>query len=114
MTDLERAKAALGGTDADPGELMQVADFLTMSGNWDRVDQIVADKATAEALKAYYNVNCKRPTFHDEYLQAFNRPNVTLVHTDGRGVERITPEGLVVGGQLYEADCIIFATGFEV
>src|SRR4249919_813924 len=52
MTDLERAKAILGETEADPGELMQVADFLTMSGNWDRVDQIVSDKATAEALKA--------------------------------------------------------------
>jgi cyclohexanone monooxygenase len=114
MTDLERAKAILGETDVDPGELMQVADFLTMSGNWDRVDEIVADKATAEALKAYYNVNCKRPTFHDEYLQAFNRPNVRLVHTDGAGVERIVPEGVVVGSQLYEADCIIFATGFEV
>jgi cyclohexanone monooxygenase len=93
---------------------MQVADFLTMSGNWDRVDQIVADKATAEALKAILQRQLQAPDLHDEYLQAFNRPNVTLVHTDGRGVERITPEGLVVGGQLYEADCIIFATGFEV
>lgn len=114
MTDLERAKAALGEASADPAELMQVADFLTMSGNWDRVDQLVADKATAEALKAYYNVNCKRPTFHDEYLQSFNRPNVALVNTEGQGVERITPDGVVVAGKLHEVDCIIFATGFEV
>jgi cyclohexanone monooxygenase len=90
-----------------------VADFLTMARNWDRVDQLITDKATAEALKAYYNVNCKRPTFHDEYLSSFNRPNVTLVNTEGRGVERILADGLVVGGKSFGVDCIIFATGFE-
>jgi cyclohexanone monooxygenase len=114
MSDMASAKAVLGESVEDTAELMLIADFLTMAGNWDRVDQIVSDKATAEALKAYYNVNCKRPTFHDEYLEAFNKPGVRLVHTDGRGVERIAPEGVVVGGRLYEVDCIIFATGFEV
>jgi cyclohexanone monooxygenase len=114
MSDLESAKAILRETRIDLAELMQVADFLTMRGNWDRVDEIVADKTTAAALKAYYNVNCKRPTFHDEYLQSFNKPNVTLVNTEGRGVESVQPEGVVVGGKLFEVDCIIFATGFEV
>jgi cation diffusion facilitator CzcD-associated flavoprotein CzcO len=94
--------------------LMQAADFITMGRNWDRVDEIVTDKATAEALKAYYSVGCKRPTFHDEYLPTFNKPNVKLVHTDGQGVERIEPNGVVVGGKLYEVDCIILATGFDV
>ncbi len=114
MSNLERAKTVVGAASTDPAELMQIADFLTMSENWDRVDEIVADRATAEALKPYYNVNCKRPTFHDEYLDAFNKPNVRLVDTDGRGVERIEPNGLVVGSELFEVDCIIFATGFEV
>jgi len=113
MSNFDGAKDILGETCSDLAELMQVADFLTMEGNWDRVDQIVTDKAAAEALKAYYNVNCKRPTFHDEYLPSFNRTNVTLVNTEGRGVERILPDGLVVGGKLFEVDCIIFATGFE-
>jgi cyclohexanone monooxygenase len=114
MSDLESARAILREASTDPAELMQVADFLTMRGYWDRVDEIVADQATAEALKAYYNVNCKRPTFHDEYLQSFNRPNVTLVNTEGRGVESVQPTGVVVSGKLFEVDCIIFATGFEV
>jgi cyclohexanone monooxygenase len=78
------------------------------------VDQIVQDRATAEALKPYYNQFCKRPCFHDEYLDAFNRPNVTLVDTGGRGVERITERGVVAGGVEYEVDCLIYATGFEV
>ncbi|HEV2362965.1 MAG TPA: NAD(P)/FAD-dependent oxidoreductase [Caulobacteraceae bacterium] len=114
LSSLDDAKAILGEAISDPAELMQVADFLTMEENRQRVDQLVTNKAAAEALKAYYNVNCKRPAFHDEYLQAFNRPNVTLVDTGGRGVERVTPEGVVAGGKLYEADCIILATGFEV
>ena len=79
-----------------------------------RVDAIVDDPDTAEALKPYYRQFCKRPCFHDEYLDAFNRPNVTLVDTDGRGVDRITERGVVVGDTEYELDCLIFATGFEV
>src|SRR6185295_11717703 len=79
-----KARAAPAG--ADLGELLQLADFQKMEQVRARVDQVVADKATAEALKPYYNQFCKRPCFHDEYLGAFNRPNVTLVDTQGRGV----------------------------
>jgi cyclohexanone monooxygenase len=78
-----------------------------------RVDAIVENSETAEALKAWYGLLCKRPTFHDGYLQTFNRPNVTLVDTRGRGVERITPDGVVANGREYPLDCIIFATGFD-
>jgi cyclohexanone monooxygenase len=79
-----------------------------------RVDAIVKDRAAAEALKPYYNQFCKRPCFHDEYLETFNRPNVTLVDTAGKGVERITEKGIVANGKEYEIDCLIYATGFEV
>ena len=79
-----------------------------------RVDQIVSDPATAEALKPWYRQLCKRPCFHDEYLQSFNLPGVRLVDTDGRGVERIDETGVWVGGTHYELDCIVFASGFEV
>ena len=79
-----------------------------------RVDAIVTDPATAEALKPWYRQLCKRPCFHDEYLQTYNRPNVTLVDTDGQGVERIDATGVWANGQHYEVDCIVFASGFEV
>jgi cyclohexanone monooxygenase len=74
----------------------------------------VSDPATAEALKPYYRQFCKRPTFNDEYLQTFNRPNVALVDTNGQGVRRVTKNAVVVDGKEYEVDCLIFATGFEV
>jgi len=79
-----------------------------------RVDEIVRDPATAEALKPWYRQLCKRPCFHDEYLQAFNNPNVHLIDTDGKGVERIDDTGIWANGEHVELDCIIYASGFEV
>ena len=79
-----------------------------------RVDAIVKDPVTAAALKPWYRQFCKRPCFHDEYLQTYNRPNVTLVDTQGHGVEALTENGVVANGKEYKVDCLIFATGFEV
>jgi cation diffusion facilitator CzcD-associated flavoprotein CzcO len=79
-----------------------------------RVDAIVSDPATADALKPWYRQLCKRPCFHDEYLQAYNEPGTHLVDTNGRGVDRIDETGVIVAGVHYELDCLIFASGFEV
>jgi cyclohexanone monooxygenase len=104
-------------SEISPQEVMrlaEIADFKKMNQIRARVDAIVKDKRAAESLKPWYRQFCKRPTFNDEYLPTFNRPNVTLVDTMGRGVDRITEKGLVFDGVEYEADCVIFATGFEV
>jgi cyclohexanone monooxygenase len=110
---IARMRAASQNAD-NPDELVQLADFQKMESIRARVDAVVSDKAAAEALKPYYNQFCKRPCFHDDYLATFNRPNVTLVDTDGKGVERITRDGVVAAGKEYKLDCLIFATGFEV
>jgi cyclohexanone monooxygenase len=99
----------------EAGRLAELADFKKMNQIRSRVDQTVSDAATAELLKPWYRQFCKRPTFNDEYLPTFNRPNVTLIDTsDTQGVERITKSGVVANGIEYEVDCIIFSTGFEV
>lgn len=98
----------------EKGELMELLDFQKMNQVRERAEAIINDPNTAEALKPWYRQFCKRPCFHDEYLPTFNRPNVTLVDTDGRGVERITERGVVANGTEYPVDCIVFATGFEV
>ena len=95
-------------------ELMEIADFQKMEQIRARAAELVEDPQTAESLKPYYRQFCKRPCFHDSYLQTFNRDSVELVDTNGLGVERITEKGVVAGGKEYEVDCIIFATGFEV
>ena len=109
----------LGQTDPNVGpeaiaEMAELADFMQMEEIRARVDAVVTDPATAEGLKPWYRQFCKRPCFHDDYLKTFNRPNVHLVETQGQGVERVTPKGVVAGGELYELDCLIFATGFEM
>jgi cyclohexanone monooxygenase len=108
------ARGKPGETGGDPSAIVELADFQKMEQIRARVSGVVKDPSVAEALKPYYRQFCKRPCFHDEYLDAFNRPNVTLVDTDGKGVERITENAVVVGGKAYEIDCLIYATGFEV
>mgnify|MGYP006267378499 FL=1 len=103
--------------DLSPDSLarnMELADFEKMEQIRSRVDQLVTDPATASALKPWYRQFCKRPCFHDEYLDTFNRPNVHLVDTDGKGIDEITERGVVANGIEYELDCLIYATGFEV
>ncbi|PSN69343.1 monooxygenase [Corynespora cassiicola Philippines] len=77
-----------------------------------RVDQVVKDMDTAQKLKAWYPGWCKRPCFHDEYLEAFNLPNVKLVDTDGKGVDELTKNGVVFQGTEYPVDVLIWSTGY--
>lgn len=100
-------------TKEELGYLAEIYDYDVMNSIRDRVREIVEDAETAEALKPWYRWFCKRPGFHDDYLAAFNRPNVRLIDTAGHGVERITERGIVVNGEEYPVDCLIFATGFE-
>ncbi|HVV24626.1 MAG TPA: NAD(P)/FAD-dependent oxidoreductase, partial [Pseudonocardiaceae bacterium] len=90
------------------------SDYEKMSEIRARVDSIVRDPETARNLKAWYRQLCKRPCFHDEYLQAYNEPSTHLIDTDGKGVQRITPTGVVVADVEYPVDCVIYASGFEV
>src|SRR6202042_1762207 len=85
-------------TSEERGELMALADYRKMNQVRARVDALVNDPTTAAALKPWYRQFCKRPCFHDEYLQTFNRPNVHLVDTEGHGVERLTKTGVVANG----------------
>lgn len=90
------------------------SDFEKMQEIRNRVDATVGDRKTADKLKAWYGQLCKRPCFHDSYLQAFNTPGAHLIDTDGKGVEKITENGVVVAGKEYQLDCLIYASGFEV
>ena len=95
-------------------EMIELADFQKMEQVRARAQEIVNDPDVAESLKPYYRQFCKRPCFHDDYLPTFNRGNVHLIDTDGKGIDEIAELGIVANGELVELDCIIFATGFEV
>ncbi|MGE0878491.1 MAG: flavin-containing monooxygenase [Acidimicrobiia bacterium] len=87
-------------------------DYRIMEEHRRRVDETVLDKRTAEILKPYYRYLCRRPCFLDEYYPAFNRDNVTLIDCPA-GIERVNETGLVVNGDQYDVDLIVYATGFE-
>lgn len=90
-------------------------DYKIMERLRRRIDDLVDDPQTAEALKPYYRFMCKRPTSSETYLPAFNLPNVRLVDvSETKGVERLTEKGIVADGVEYEVDCVVFASGFEI
>jgi cation diffusion facilitator CzcD-associated flavoprotein CzcO len=78
-----------------------------------RCDEVVKDKETAEHLKSWFPSWCKRPTFHDDYLQCFNQPNVKLIDTNGQGIASLTEIGPVYEGKEYPLDLLIWSTGFR-
>jgi cyclohexanone monooxygenase len=105
--------AELGIAIKNPYAVAPLADFIKMEAIRGRVDAVVMDPATAHALTPWYDRFCKRPCFHDDYLPTFNRPNVTLVDTQGRGAERVTESGVVANGREYPLDCLVYSTGYD-
>jgi len=110
--------AAEGWPQLTPLQFMarrEAVDYRVMERLRQRVSRAIRDERTAEALKPYYRFLCKRPLSSDEFYPTFNRPNVELVDvSDTRGVERLTTHGFVANGKEHQADCMIFASGFEV
>jgi cation diffusion facilitator CzcD-associated flavoprotein CzcO len=91
---------------------VELFDFEVMELHRRRIEETVTDPAKVAALMPYYRYSCRRPLFHDEYLPALNLPNVTMVDCPA-GIDCVTERGVVIGGQEYELDCIVYATGFE-
>jgi cyclohexanone monooxygenase len=113
MPEAQKAKLA-GLSHEEKIRRQENANIEAMMRIHQRIDSIVKDKATAEALKPWYMLMCKRPCFHNDYLPTFNRPNVHLVDTHGKGITEINEKGPVFEGKQYELDVLIYATGFEV
>jgi cation diffusion facilitator CzcD-associated flavoprotein CzcO len=112
------AEFAANGYPDSPEAFMakrEVVDYQVMERLRHRVEDMVDDPSTVEALKPWYRHLCKRPLSSDDFYPVFNRPNVKLIDvSDTKGVERLTEKGFVANGQEYEVDCMIFASGFEV
>lgn len=121
-TDIATYRHLVGGPHEVPIGMQDIPELIARTLATDaprmerlrkRVDDVVQDKGTAEALKAWYPSWCKRPCFHDEYLQTFNLPHVTLVDTDAKGIDKVTPAGIVAGGKEYDLDVIVWSTGYR-
>lgn len=78
-----------------------------------KIRTIVKDPATAELLCPKYPLAAKRPPCGHGYYEAYNRGNVSLVDVSEDPITEILPTGLRTATETYEADIIIFATGFD-
>jgi cyclohexanone monooxygenase len=78
-----------------------------------KIRELVDDPAVAEMLSPKQVIGCKRLCLDTGYFETFNRPNVRLVDISAGPIEEITPFGLRAGGDDFELDCIVFATGFD-
>jgi cyclohexanone monooxygenase len=95
-----------------------LAHYFTLLPIGKRADKIalsymnrqVHDPELRDKLTPRYAVGCKRPAFHNTYLSTFNRDNVELVNDR---IERVTPSGVVAGGEVRDLDVLILATGFK-
>lgn len=71
----------------------------------------VPDPVLQEVLTPDYPIGCKRILLSDHYYEALQRDDVELVPA---AVREFTPTGVVADdGREYEADTVIFATGFK-
>ena len=94
-------------TNADANDT--AAEFVR-----NKIREIVKDPETAELLAPKsYPIGTKRICVDTDYFETFNRPNVRLVDVRSEPIEMITPGGLRQGGEEFEFDAIVFATGFD-
>ncbi|GAB7366548.1 hypothetical protein MBLNU230_g8535t1 [Neophaeotheca triangularis] len=117
-TSMPSFSALIGGRQVLPDQIpahiahLHALDAPRQDRIRNRVAETVNDPTTADALKAWYPGWCKRPCFHDEYLPAFNRPNVQLVDTQGKGIDGVSPAGVLANGREYPVDVLILGTGY--
>src|SRR5579863_10254858 len=85
------------------------ADFVR-----EKIAEIVTDSGTAKRLQPdNHPIGTKRICVDTDYYATFNRPNVTLVDIRERGIDEILPTAVRAGGESYQIDALVLATGFD-
>ncbi|WP_238017612.1 NAD(P)/FAD-dependent oxidoreductase [Dactylosporangium sp. AC04546] len=94
---------------ANPAANETIAEFVRS-----KIREIVKDPEVAAKLTPVdYPFGAKRLCVDIDYFETYNRDNVTLVDVRDAPIDVITPRGIVTGGQEYELDAIVFATGYD-
>jgi cyclohexanone monooxygenase len=72
-------------------------------------DPEIADLLTPKG----YPYGSKRICTDTNYYRTFNRENVELVDISSSPIEEVTLTGIRAGGESYDLDALVFATGFD-
>ncbi|GLT12041.1 oxidoreductase [Sulfitobacter porphyrae] len=87
----------------------EVAEFVR-----EKIDQVVRDPVTAEALKPRgYPIFARRVCLDSSYYETYNRENVHLVDLLKDPIVEITENGIRTESGETELDILIFATGYD-
>ena len=80
-----------------------------------KIRSMVKDQRTAELLAPKdHPIGTKRLCLDTNYYETYNRPNVSLIDVRTDPIAEITATGVrTEGGQTFELDAIVFATGFD-
>jgi cyclohexanone monooxygenase len=79
-----------------------------------KIRQTVKDPEIAALLcPTNHPIGTKRLCLDSNYYETYNLPHVTLIDISKTPIDRITQDGLIVGGEEYKVDSIVFATGFD-
>jgi cation diffusion facilitator CzcD-associated flavoprotein CzcO len=73
----------------------------------------VDDAEVAASLVPHYPIGCKRLILDTGYFETFNRDNVSLIDLRKEPIRRITPTGVQTEREHFDADVIVYATGFD-
>jgi cation diffusion facilitator CzcD-associated flavoprotein CzcO len=88
----------------------RLAGVIKAASRWHMRRQTKAKPGLFEKVWPDHPIGCKRVLFSDDYLPALAEPDVDVV-TDP--ISEITPDGVVAGGRLHEADVLVWGTGFK-
>ncbi len=78
-----------------------------------KIRDVVTDPDTAQLLSPKTAFGCKRLCVDTGYWETFNRPNVRLVDLESTPIEEITPGGVRTTAEAFDADVLVYATGFD-
>jgi cyclohexanone monooxygenase len=76
------------------------------------IKDVIEDEALQQVLTPQTRFGCKRALVSDDFYQALNKDNVTLI---AAGAAEIVETGLITSdGQQIEADVIVYCTGYKL
>ena len=80
----------------------------------EKIREVVKDPEVAEKLAPKtYPLGTKRICIDSGYFETYNRDNVALIDINEAPIEGMTEKGVKAGGEEFEVDAIVFATGFD-
>lgn len=102
-------KANFHDIATDPAASAVVSDFIRR-----RIRERVNDPVIAEKLvPKSFGFGTRRVPLETNYYEVYNQPNVRLVDLNETPITHMTPTAIVTTEEAFEADLIVYATGFD-